>query len=70
MAQYDPDWRDHDHPGIATGKLRVDVKIALLEASNISTHASLVFQAQRCPRCKMLLAVGNSFRDHVLWCKE
>jgi hypothetical protein len=62
------DWWDDKYSGARFGKLRVDVKIAPVEASNESTHASLVFQAQRCPHCKMLLAVGNSFRDHVQWC--
>ena len=26
-------------------------------------------QAQRCPVCKALVAVGDSYSDHTFWCK-
>ena len=27
-------------------------------------------QAQRCPHCNALVAVGDSFKDHTFWCKR
>jgi hypothetical protein len=81
MARWDPDWHDTTwdtkHPGIPAGKIRVDVRLAPVEAkegrfaSDNTGHDGIVVhtpQAQRCPHCKMLLAVGNSYRDHVQWC--
>jgi hypothetical protein len=34
------------------------------------TSWSGLHQAQRCPRCKVLVAVGISYDDHIFWCKR
>ena len=71
-AIYDPNYFLTDHR-----KIRVPVRFAPIEGTdyrlnphdnsrtNYVTHTP---QAQRCPRCNELLAVGDSYHHHVFWC--
>ena len=36
-------------------------------AGSLSGHNHRT-QAQRCPRCKALFAVGDSYQHHIFWC--
>ena len=58
--------------------IRVPVTIAPVEhiegdgqfSMNGGTFYRSTPQAQRCLRCNALVAVGDSFKDHIFWCKR
>ena len=70
MTVFDPDYL----PGRV---IRVPVTIAPIEVpeyrygrnnwGDLNHHTP---QAQRCLRCGALVAVGDSFKDHIFWCKR
>jgi len=56
-------------------KIRADVHIAPVEAPGYKSDGTYRFlrveaQAARCPVCKALLAVGQSFDQHVFFCRR
>lgn len=71
---YDPEYLTFDH----RNKIREPLTFAPVESResrNQHTQTGGVLnvhmpQAQRCQRCKALLAVGHSFEDHIFFCKR
>ena len=71
MGAYDPLCRAGTNQ-----KIRVPLAFAPVEhiagdgrfSMNGGTYYRSTPQAQRCPRCKALLAIGDSYNHHIFWC--
>lgn len=64
----------HPMPGLRKEIIRTNIRIAPVEAPGYKGDRKYRFvrveaQAARCPVCKILVAVGQSFDQHVFFCR-